>query len=335
MTAIRGATTVASDTANDIREETARLLNAVVERNNLDISKVVCIIFSSTQDITAIYPAKAAREAGFVSCALFSCMEPPIAGSLKMCIRVMILTNEDIASPKYVYLNEAVKLRKDISEKLNIAMDGPAGSGKSTVAKMLAKKLDILYVDTGAMYRAYALGCMRLGADPADEAAVKAVSGNIEIDVEYDGSQKTFLNGEDVSGLIRTPEVSMAASNVSKIGFVREKMVALQQELARKGSCILEGRDIGTKVIPDAKFKFFVTASPEERAKRRYLQDKQKGMDEKLEDILADIRKRDLQDETRALSPLVAADDAVIVDTSDMTLDEVVSFILRKIQEQI
>ncbi len=335
MTAIRGATTISADTADEIRTETARLLNEIVKRNSLDISQVSCIFFSSTQDVTAIYPAKAAREAGFVSCALFSCMEPPIAGSLPLCIRVMIQTEQRIEFPKYVYLNEAVKLRKDISEVMNIAIDGPAGSGKSTVAKLLAKQLNILHLDTGATYRAYALGCLRLGADPADEESVRSVSDQICVDVTYDGVQHTLLNGEDVSDKIRTPEVSMAASTVSKIGFVRERMVALQQQVARKGSCVLEGRDIGTKVLPDSRFKFFVTASPAERAKRRYLQDKKKGGTETMEEILADILARDKQDETRAISPLVCAPDAVLVDTSSMSVDEVVSFLMRKIQEKI
>ncbi|MCD8286898.1 MAG: (d)CMP kinase [Clostridia bacterium] len=335
MTAIRGATTISADTAEEIRTETARLLNELVRRNSLDVSQVTCIFFSSTQDITAMYPAKAAREAGFVSCALFSCMEPPIAGSLPLCIRVMIQTEQRIDLPRYVYLNDAVSLRKDISDVINIAIDGPAGSGKSTVAKEIAKRLNILHLDTGATYRAYALGCLRLGADPADEASVKAVSDQIEIDVTYDGVQHTLLNGEDVSGEIRTPEVSMAASTVSKIGFVRERMVALQQAVAKKGSCVLEGRDIGTKVLPDTRFKFFVTASPAERAKRRYLQDKKKGGTESMEEILADIIARDRQDETRAISPLVCAPDATYVDTSSMSIDEVVSFILRKIQEKI
>ncbi|MCD8294234.1 MAG: (d)CMP kinase [Clostridia bacterium] len=335
MTAIRGATTISQDTAEEIRTETARLLSELVRANSLDISQVLCIFFSSTQDVTAIYPAKAAREAGFVSCALFSCMEPPIAGSLPLCIRVMIQTEQKIELPKYVYLNEAVRLRKDISEVINVAIDGPAGSGKSTVARLLAKKLNILFMDTGATYRAYALGCLRLGADPADEASVAKVADQISVDVTYDGTQHTFLNGEDVSDKIRTPEVSMAASTVSKIGFVREKMVALQQEVARKGSCVLEGRDIGTKVLPDARFKFFVTASPEERAKRRFLQDRKKGGSESMEEILADIIARDRQDETRAISPLVCAPDAEYVDTSNMSVDEVVSCLLRKIQEKI
>ncbi|MCD8307216.1 MAG: (d)CMP kinase [Clostridia bacterium] len=335
MTAIRGATTISADTADEIRTETARLLNEIVKQNSLDISQVSCIFFSSTQDITAIYPAKAAREAGFSSCALFSCMEPPISGSLPLCIRVMLQTEQHIDAPRYVYLNEAVRLRTDLSGILNIAIDGPAGSGKSTVARELARRLSILHLDTGATYRAYALGCLRLGADPADEESVKSVSDRIEIDVTYDGVQHTLLNGEDVSDKIRTPEVSMAASTVSKIGFVRERMVALQQAVAKKGSCVLEGRDIGTKVLPDSRFKFFVTASPEERARRRFLQDKSKGGTETMENILADITARDRQDETRAISPLVCAPDAVYVDTSAMSADEVVSYIMRKVQEKI
>ena len=159
MKAIRGATTVNVDCAEEIKESVKELLGEIKALNKLKNEEIICIMFSNTADIKSYYPAKAARECGFVNCALFSSLEPEIDGALKMCIRVMLLIEKDIL-PKHIYLNEAINLRKDISQLLNIAIDGPAGSGKSTVARAIAKKLNILCLDTGAMYRACALKCV-------------------------------------------------------------------------------------------------------------------------------------------------------------------------------
>ena len=161
-------------------------------------------------------------------------------------------------------------MRKDITKKLNIAIDGPAGSGKSTVSKILSKRFDILYLDTGAMYRACALACVNAGIDCKDETFVNSIVDTIDISVKYENkAQRTYLNGKDVSELIRTPEISMLASVVSAHGCIRTKMVELQRKIAAQNSCVLDGRDIGTNVLPMAEFKFFLTASPEIRAKRR------------------------------------------------------------------
>ena len=236
-------------------------------------------------------------------------------------------------SPKHVYLKGAADLRKDLSKKLNIAIDGPAGSGKSTISKILASRFDILYLDTGAMYRACALACVRGNIDCKDEAGVDKIIGGINISVKYEnGSQKTLLNGDDVSDKIRTPEISMLASSVSAHGSVRKKMVELQREIAGQNSCVLDGRDIGTNVLPDAEFKFFLTASPEIRAERRMKENREKGIEQPFDSVLKEIILRDEQDRNRKIAPLLKAADAKEVDTGDMTVGEVVDCIVRHIQ---
>lgn len=334
MKAIRGATTVERDCAEEIRQNVKELLLQIKERNNLVPEDIICIMFSNTSDIKSYYPAKAAREAGFYNSALFSAAEPDISGSLPLCIRVMVLTETDNA-PVHVYLNRAVSLRNDISKKINIALDGPAGSGKSTVAKIIAKKLNILCLDTGAMYRACALKCLRAGVDCKDETAVESILKDTEISVKNEGVQKTFLDGEDVSEAIREPHISMSASCVATLKCVREKLVGEQRKIAAQTSCVLDGRDIGSTVLPDAQFKFFLTASPEVRAKRRFEENKQKGFTQSFEELLKEIKERDAQDANREIAPLRQAKDAVLVDSSEMTIDEVVAFIERKIQEGI
>lgn len=335
MKAIRGATTVNVDTAEEIRLSVKELLNSIVEENSLTSEQIICIMFSSTGDLKSFYPAKAAREAGFAFCALYSSLEPDIDGSLERCIRVMLLVDTDV-QPKHVYLNGAKALRKDISEVFNIAVDGPAGSGKSTVCKIIAGKLRILYLDTGAMYRALALKCVRENCDYAEKDSVKHVCNKLNLKIEYvNGKQVTVLDGEDVSELIRTPQMSMIASYVSTYSFVRQKMVALQREIAKKTSCILDGRDIGTNVLPDCRFKFYLNASPEVRAKRRYEEDKGRGLSVSYEEVLRDINERDFQDKNRAVAPLKRATDAIEIDTSEMTVNEVVGEILSRVQEKI
>ena len=212
---------------------------------------------------------------------------------------------------------------------MNIAIDGPVGAGKSSIADAVAGKLGILHLDTGAMYRALALYALRSGVELTDEAAVSACCAQADIAVGYaDGRQRTLLSGEDVSDLIRTGEVSAAASVVSKWPAVRERMVALQQELARKGNMLIDGRDIGTVVLADSPCKIYLTASAEERARRRYLQNLEKGDNTPFEDVLAALNARDAQDMGRAVSPLRQAEDAVLVDSTDMTREQVVDAII-------
>ena len=216
---------------------------------------------------------------------------------------------------------------------MNIAIDGPVGAGKSSIADAVAGKLGILHLDTGAMYRALALYALRSGVELTDEAAVSACCARADIAVGYaDGRQRTLLSGEDVSDLIRTGEVSAAASVVSKWPAVRERMVALQQELARKGDMLIDGRDIGTVVLADSPCKIYLTASAEERARRRYLQNLEMGDNTPFEDVLAALNARDAQDMGRAVSPLRQAEDAVLVDSTDMTREEVVDAIVRIVE---
>lgn len=335
MKAIRGATTVSEDNPNLIKEAVKELLNTIMQVNGLGSEQIICIMFSSTADLKSYYPAKAAREAGYATCALYSSLEPEIDGSLEKCIRVMLLVESD-SKPEYVYLNGAKCLRKDITSVLNIAVDGPAGSGKSTVCKLVAKRLGILYLDTGAMYRAIAYKCVKDKKDYGDKDVVKHIINKLNLKVEYkDGRQITLLDGEDVSELIRTPQVSMLASYISAYSFVRTKMVSLQREIAKSCSCILDGRDIGTNVLPDCRFKFYLNASPEVRAKRRFEEDKSKGIACDYNQVLKEINERDFQDKNRAVAPLKKAKDAIEIDTSDLTIEEVVNKIICTIQEKI
>jgi cytidylate kinase len=207
----------------------------------------------------------------------------------------------------------------------SIAIDGPAGAGKSTIAKLLAKKMNYIYVDTGAMYRAMAVYFAKNGIDPDDESGINAAVDGVNIDITYsDGVQQVILNGENVTGLLRTEETGRMASKTSKYAAVRTKLVDLQRQLAKKTDVIMDGRDIGTVVLPDAFCKIYLTASSDARATRRYKELTEKGEQCNFEEIKADIESRDYQDMHREISPLKQADDAILVDTSDMNIDEVV-----------
>ena len=213
--------------------------------------------------------------------------------------------------------------------KYNIAIDGPAGAGKSTIAKKLAERLGFVYIDTGAMYRAMAYYYMEKGIDIDDKEAVIAEFDNISIELKYiDGIQHIYLNGEDVSDLIRTGEVGENASKVSAIAEVRKKLVALQQEIAKSINVVMDGRDIASVVLPDADLKIFLTASVEVRAQRRYKEMLEKGQDVDLATIEEEIRQRDYRDTHRDASPLICVPEAVVVDTSDMTIEEVLEHII-------
>ncbi len=211
----------------------------------------------------------------------------------------------------------------------NIAIDGPAGAGKSTIAKIVAKELGFIYVDTGAMYRTLALACFRDGIDTSDEAAVVAKCESVEVTLGYeDGTQKVYLNGEDVSTEIRREEIGNLTSAIAVYPGVRKILVALQKDLAAKNDVVMDGRDIGTAVLPNADLKIYLTASVETRAKRRYDELVEKGQTCDLKEIEKDIEDRDYRDMNREVSPLSQADDAVLVDSSDMTIDEVVAKII-------
>ena len=217
-----------------------------------------------------------------------------------------------------------------------VAIDGPGGAGKSTISKAAAKALGFVYIDTGAMYRAAALFCLRKGIDIKNEPdlAAKAVD-TIDIDIDYkEDGQHIFLNGEDVSALIRTPEVSMGASNVSAIPAVRVKLVELQRNLASTKNVIMDGRDIGTSVLPNAPLKIFLTASAETRAKRRFDELVAKGETCTYEEVLNDMELRDKNDSTRAVSPLKPAEDSVMLDTSDLSFEESLDAVLKLVKDR-
>ena len=219
---------------------------------------------------------------------------------------------------------------------INIAVDGPAGAGKSTIAKAVSKELEYIYVDTGALYRAIGLYAKEHGADTKSAEKVSALLSEIDIGIKFvDGEQRVFINGDDVSDKIRTPEISMAASDVSAIPAVREFLFELQKKLARENNVIMDGRDIGTVVLPNADIKIFLTASPEERAKRRFDELVIKGQSPIYEDVLKDIIQRDYNDSHREIAPLKQADDAVLADTTGKSLEEAVELIKGIISERL
>ena len=219
---------------------------------------------------------------------------------------------------------------------VNVAVDGPAGAGKSTISRAAAKELGFIYVDTGALYRAVGVYALRNGIGTKDSENIEKALKDIVVELKFVGDvQHVFLNGEDVSTEIRTPEASMAASDVSAIPCVRAFLFDLQRDIAKKNNCLMDCRDIGTVVLPDAKIKIFLTASAEERAKRRYKELVEKGAKDTYEEVLADLEKRDYQDSHREIAPLKPAEDSVIVDTSDYNFDEAKNIIVNIIKERI
>ena len=209
-------------------------------------------------------------------------------------------------------------------EQKSIALDGPGAAGKSTLARMVAKKLGLIYVDTGALYRCIALFVLRNNINTKDEPGITAALSEIEIEMKYDdeGVQRMLLNGEDVTDEIRLPEISMGASDVSSIPSVRDFLLSTQRGMAEKYDIIMDGRDIGTVILPDAGLKVFLTAEPEARAKRRYLELLEKNIETTFDDVQKDMILRDKNDSERAAAPLRAADDAIMLDTTSLSLDE-------------
>lgn len=218
-----------------------------------------------------------------------------------------------------------------------IALDGPAGAGKSSIAKRAAKALDYIYVDTGALYRTIGLAATRKGVEPKPSTEVDKLLSEITVDLTFNdkGEQIVLLDGEDVSGLIRTPEASMMASKISAVPSVRVYLLDLQRNMAKSHNVIMDGRDIGTVVLPDAKVKIFLTASPEARAQRRYKELCEKGMDVKYEDILNDVITRDYNDSHRETAPLKPAEGCVMVDTTELDFEQSVEKIISLIKENI
>lgn len=218
-----------------------------------------------------------------------------------------------------------------------VAIDGPAGAGKSSVAKAVGKQLGLLYVDTGALYRTVGLAALRKGVDPSSKAEVEALLKEISVEMDFSetSGQVVLLNGEDVTGLIRTPEVSMTASDISALPIVREYLLGLQRNIAKTKNVIMDGRDIGTVVLPDAQVKIFLTASPESRADRRYKELVEKGEKTTVKDVLRDVIKRDYNDTNRKAAPLRPAEDSVLVDTTNLDFDGSVEAVAKIIKERI
>ncbi|MBQ7545572.1 MAG: (d)CMP kinase [Clostridia bacterium] len=219
---------------------------------------------------------------------------------------------------------------------VNIAIDGPAGAGKSTLSRRAAAALGYIYVDTGALYRAVGLYMLRAGIDPKDAAAVTGALDQVHVSLRFiDGEQRVFLGEEDVSSEIRTPDASMAASAVSAHPSVRDFLFSLQRDIAAANCCIMDGRDIGTVVLPNARVKVFLTASPETRAARRCKELEEKGMPTPFDEVLADIVQRDYNDSHRAVAPLRQADDAVLLDTSDLNFAQALDALMQIIKERV
>ena len=225
-----------------------------------------------------------------------------------------------------------------MSEKRRaVAIDGPSGAGKSTLARAVAKALGFCYVDTGAIYRTVGCAAKRRGLDPADAAAIEALLGELTVEMTYDGEglQHMLLNGEDVTAEIRLPEISMYASKVSAIPAVRAFLLEMQREMARQHDVIMDGRDIGTVVLPQADVKIFLTASPEDRARRRYLELQERGTPQDYDQLLAETRERDYNDSHRSSAPLRPAADAVLLDTTGNTFEQSCALLRRTIEERL
>ena len=228
-----------------------------------------------------------------------------------------------------------INFREESFKMIRIAIDGPSGSGKSTLAKAVARELGIVYVDTGALYRTIGYYVFLNGKDPHDHEAVKSLLPYIDIELKYEnGSQRVILNGEDLGDKIRLPQMSMYASAVSAQPAVREFLLDIQKKMARENSVVMDGRDIGTVIIPDADVKIFLTASDETRAMRRTLELREKGVEVNYEDVLADMIERDKNDKNRDIAPAVPADDAIIFDNSVMTVEESLREIVRLVNER-
>lgn len=338
---IRGAITIDENSRESILNNTELLLAEILKTNDISPAEIINIIFTATKDIDAAYPAIAARGLGITQAGLMCTQEMYVEGSLKMCVRVLVTveTDKKQSMVKHIYLKGAKKLRPDISLtniNFSVAIDGPAGSGKSTIAKLIAKELGFLYADTGAMYRAVALYCINKNINYNNEKSVTDALKNIDISIFNENSiQKIYLNGADVTESVRTQEVATGSSAVAKIGAVREKLVQMQREIAKKSNIVMDGRDIGTNVLPDAQVKIYMDASADIRAERRCNELEEKGIEFNFDKIKDEIIKRDENDKNREISPLRQADDAIFIDTSDMSIDEVLKIAVNIIKEKI
>lgn len=342
---VRGAISVTDNTREAILAATRQLLQELQDRNGFDPVDLASILFTSTPDLNAAYPAEAARQLGWTFVPLLSAVEIDVPAALPRIVRVLLHWNT--ATPaeeiRHVYLGEARALRPDLAgaggppaaggsaagRGAVITIDGPAGAGKSTVARRVAERLGYLYIDTGAMYRALTLAALRRGLAPDDEDALVRLASEVHIELEPGpGGTRVLLDGEDVTGHIRHPDVNAAVSRVAGIAGVRVQLVNQQRRLAARGGVVLEGRDTGTHVMPTADCKVFLTASFDERVRRRHADLQQQGFDVEVSRVAADIAGRDRSDSTRSVAPLVQPEGAVVIDSTGLTVDEVVARIL-------
>lgn len=337
---VRGATTVKENSRAEILENTKVMLYEIIRENNLNIEEIISILFTCTKDLTKVYPAVAAREIGIVDASLMCVQELYVEGSLEKCIRVSVTVEGNLKQKecKHIYLNEATRLRPDIVSKSKIeavAIDGPAGSGKSTVAKLISSELGYVYVDTGAMYRTVGLYCLKNNVClDRDEDIIESLD-KIDIKLEFSkGFQKILLNGIDVTEDIRKPEVACVASRVASVEAVREKLVFMQKEIAKKSKVVMDGRDIGTNVLKNARTKIYLDADVDERAKRRCNELSEKEISFDYNKIREEIILRDEQDKNRKVNPLSVAKDAVVIDTSGMSIEQVKTKILEIINSK-
>lgn len=328
MIAIRGAVD-AQNTASSIINQSKILLEEIIRVNKLDKKEIKCILFTATQDIDKAYPALAARYIGLDDTALVCLNEILVEGQMQGVIRTTVFYNDDINKTD-IYLGKTKSLRKDkyMDNNIKIAIDGPTSAGKSTIAKLLAQKLKINYVDTGSMYRALTLKVLNNNIDPKSEEDVVAIADKTKIDYF---ENHIFLDGLCVDDKIRNELIDKNVSYVCQYRDVRKRLVSLQKEIASKSSVIMDGRDIGTVVLKDANYKFFLTASADVRAKRRYKEYIEKGLEVNFEDIKNDLIRRDNYDSHREVDPLVKASDAIEVNTDDKNIEETVELMLSYI----
>ncbi len=334
MQTIRGAITIAANIKEHIRENTLMMLSEMLKSNDLCVNDVESIIFTATKDIDQAYPAKYAREIGFTNATLMCMQEMHVEGSLTLCIRALMFLRKPLDSPvNHVYLKGATALRPDLikakDQPVVVAIDGPAGVGKSTIAKRISQKLGFLYIDTGAIYRGITYGFVQNHIDLNDSQAVESYLNQISL---HYTQKNLYLDNQIIDEEIRSETISKLTSDYSKNPFVRKFATQYQQDLAKSHSVVMEGRDIGTVVFPNAQFKFFLVADPDIRGQRRYEQLRNKGVEISLDEIINDIHLRDQNDSQRQLAPLKKAEDAIEIDTSYKTIEEIVSLIEKTIQ---